>query len=86
MSDFLKAQFDKLLLLTIIVFFTLVLLLLLYRFPNLDQSTLQWIEKSVDMATGGLIVAVNASSKRQDPPPGSVTEKKELTITPPEKS
>lgn len=67
-KDFLKSQLDKLLLVFLIVYFTLFMIILLLRFPNLDGGTLQWIEKSVDMATGAIIGAVTTSAviKRSD--------------------
>lgn len=60
-KDFLKAQGDKIILALLIGWFTVFMMVLLWRFPNLDAGTLQWIEKSVDMVTGALIAAVTTA-------------------------
>jgi hypothetical protein len=54
--DFLKAQFDKLLL----VGFTLVMLALLALMLayKMDTGAIAWLEKSVDMVTGSLLTLI----------------------------
>lgn len=84
--EFLKTQWDKILLCYVIVHFSTMMIYFLWRFPNLDAATLQWLEKSIDLAEGALIGAVTtAAAMRRDPPPGSVTvaQKTETTVTPP---
>lgn len=63
--DFIKQQFDKILLTFLILFFTTVTGLLLIKFPNVDAATLQWIEKSNDLVLGALIGAVTTQAVRQ---------------------
>ena len=62
MKDLIKSQFDKLILLLLIILFMLFMACLLLRFPNLDAGTLQWIEKSIDMAEGAVIGAVTTAA------------------------
>ena len=73
MLEFLRTQFDKLLLLFMVIYFTIFMMILLIRYPNLDAGTLQWIEKSVDLVTGAIIGTVTgaaiALARNVAPPP-----------------
>ena len=59
--EFVRDQFDKLMLVFLVVFFMFYQMAMLMRFPNLDAATLQWMEKSSDMVLGALIVAVTTA-------------------------
>ena len=56
--EFLKSQIDKILLIFLIGHFSVMMIYFLWRFPNLEGATLQWLEKSIDIAEGALIGAV----------------------------
>jgi hypothetical protein len=54
--DFLRSQFDKLLLACFVAFLLGMLFHLLRERP--DSSAIAWLEKSVDMVTGALLALV----------------------------
>jgi hypothetical protein len=60
--DFLKTQFDKLLM-TGFAVFLLILLALLLSF-KLDGGVVAWLEKSIDMVTGSLLTMVTGQLLR----------------------
>lgn len=59
MGDFLRAQFDKLLLASLLALMLSVLLHLLHARPQNDYAAaVGWLEKSIDMITGSLLTLV----------------------------
>lgn len=55
MNDFLRAQFDKLLVAALICFMLGVLVHLIHVHTEPAAQAIAWLEKSIDILTGGLI-------------------------------
>ena len=63
MIDFIKMQFDKVLIAGLIIYFITMQGLMLLHFPNIDGATLQWIEKSSDILLGALVALIIGGNK-----------------------
>ena len=86
-GEFVKAQFDKVLLCFLTIFLSVFLILLLWHFPNLDQATLQWAEKSIDIVLGALITTITTAvvMGRKESHETTVTGSKDTLVVTPEK-
>jgi hypothetical protein len=72
--EFIKTNLDKMLLVGLILYFVTMQTAMLHRFPNLDQATLQWIEKSSDLCLGAFIGIITSQRSRVEAKDSTVVE------------